>query len=516
MQAQDDNEALTAEQSYDTFGRKTNFIAEDESVLVKNRQRFTTLSLLTALGVSALALFFLVGNSSNASYSSTDLSTSKKEVKGTQDGVGIARPSFLKMNLYKHTAVVTTGTSSAAALIASNYLAPLIETEDMGCSTTIKEVFDLKHPAGNSTHFAEFHFLDSSRFTQTGMPFGDWADYVGSLGTVPFNVYLHNKLQMYVPDVAPLYRKLIANGVAASAFYHLSKSPGSDTYDVAHVGIFITEAVTVYEVVGPSSSLTIEELVAFTPWSENECGNANNIPKTLAKYQEIYDGMTLTWQEKAWTNGNGLHVPMAIAIVTSVSSLDRIANHVQAGALITNGNVTTEVISDSCSMLTMDFDRYKADGVDGFNAIVRYIENNQAYQGKVLSLENWENEVEASHAFSLGRVDDAGYSSWNHYLDHHIGIISKPQASLGTQYCSESRAYIEAVLEEYDLAFAPRSKYSTHYFTGTNGIRSWEFNIDACNYPDKYTFDLCGCLASNNNMEYQAIYNSSCLVTVFS
>lgn len=513
----EDTESLMEERAYDTFGRSMSRDQVNNAETKKRRSNFTTLSLLAAVGVSVLVLLYLTvfsGSSSSTDVSlSTKSSSSTKKGSGSSNGTSISRPDYLKMNLYKHTAVVTTGTSTLVAALASLYIAPLIETSDMGCTNTFKEVFDLKHPSGNSAHFAEFHFLDSSRFTQTGKSFSEWADYVGNMGTDVFNVYMHNKLQMYSPDPSLVFRKLLQDG--APGFFHLSMSPGSDTYDVAHVGILIKEAITIYEIVGPITNFNESELAMFSPWNDGECGTGNNIKKTLTEYQGIYDGMTETGEERAWVESTGLYVPMAIAVHTSVSSLDRVASHVTAGALISDGTMTTEVISDSCRTLTVDFDRSKDDGVDGYNAIIRYVENTAAYQGQVFSLSDWEDEVEASHAFTLNAQDSAGYNSWNHYLDHHIGIITEAEPDQ-VNYCTESRAYIEGILEEYDLKFAPRSKYSTHYFTGTDGILVWEFNIEACNYPDKYDFDLCGCLASNNNMEYQAIYNSTCLVTTTS
>jgi len=319
---------------------------------------------------------------------------------------------------------------------------------------------------------------------------------------------MHNKLQMFVPDVAPLYRKLVADD--QFAFYHLSKSPGSQSYDVAHVGIPVKEAATIYEIIGPVSTFTETELTAFTAWNgDNECGQSNTIKKTLTEYAAIYNDMTTSAREDSWTASTGLYQPMAIAIFTPVSSIDHFISHAEAAAMIADGIVTREVISDTCEVLTFDIER-EDEGTDGFNAIVKYIANTAAYQGTVYSLSNWEEEVEATHANTLRSYDNGNFSSWNHYLDHHIGIITQPNTT-DLSYCTDTKAYFESVLGQYNIDFAPRMRRSTHFYSGVNGIRSWEFNVETCT-SEKYTWDICGCIASNNNHEYRAIYKELCTI----
>lgn len=290
----------------------------------------------------------------------------------------------------------------------------MISTTDLGCANTYKLSFDVKHPDRKSPLFSEIHFVDSARFIQVGKTFGEWADYVASLGADQFTVYMHNKLQFYVPDVAPLYRKLQADGVPA--FYHLSKSNGSETYDVAHVGITIDEAVTTYEIVSAITNLTATELESFSPWSDVECGPANNIKNTLSYYQKLYDNMASTDREVAWFASTGLYVPMAIAIFTPVSSLDYVASHVEGGALITGGVMNTDVISDTCSMMTVNMQRDDEDPTIGFNPLIKYIANTAAYQGEYLNLSKWEGEVETTHTETITTFDSSGFSSWNRYL----------------------------------------------------------------------------------------------------
>lgn len=399
----------------------------------------------------------------------------------------------------------------------NTYVAPLSTTSDLGCGETFKLAFDVKHVSGYNSHFSELHFVDSARFTQVGKTFGEWAGYISDLGTETFNVYMHNKMVMYVPDVTLLFRKLQAAN--QTAYYHLSMSPGSTTYDVAHVGVPIFEAVTIFEIVGPSSYFTESELTKFTPWTDVECGDVNSIKKTLTDYQALYDDMTTTDLEVSWFNSAGLHVPMGIAIHMAISSLDVVASHAEAGSLITGGSMRTDTISDTCSTITVDLDRSEDDGIDGYNPVIKYIANTAANQGGVFTLADWETEVEATHDYYLTSSDSANFNSWDRYLDHHIGIITEPDAS-DVNYCTDSKAYFEAVLSAYDLSFAPRLRLGattftneTHYYTGFNGVRSWEFNVEDC-HSDEFSWGICGCIASNNDEEYELIYGDVCTISI--
>lgn len=100
-------------------------------------------------------------------------------------------------------------------------------------------------------------------------------------------------------------------------------------------------------------------------------------------------------------------------------------------------------------------------------------------------------------------------------VDHHVGIGTHVNTT-DINYCSDTKAYFESVFSTYDLHYSPRY-YTTsgtgynesHFYTGTKGIRSWEFNIYGCSF-DEFTWDICGCIAANNDEEYEAIYGGSC------
>ena len=96
------------------------------------------------------------------------------------------------------------------------------------------------------------------------MTIGNWSSYVASLGIEEFNSFMYNKVQLYVPDLSAHYKDLKNNNI--NMVLRLSKSSGATEVDTAHIGVPIAEAAEIYELVGPSSSLTSSELKAFTEW----------------------------------------------------------------------------------------------------------------------------------------------------------------------------------------------------------------------------------------------------------
>jgi len=523
MRPQEDTESLLGDRAYDTFNRKSEAQALQTGQKSKKFSWLSSLSLLSAFAVAMVVGFALsyqfTENSSALTTSSTSLKVGSKKVfdgkKSKKTTInGVTRPSYLKVDVYKHTSTISTGTYEAVATKTASYIAPLDSIVNLGCEDTYKVVLDIKHPGNENSLFSAIHFVDSTRFQVNGKAYGEWADYVESLGSDTFNVFMHQKLVMYVPDVAPLLRKLQSDN--EFALYHLSKSPESSTYDVAHIGVPVSQAATIFEIVGPLTTLTATELELFTPWDEDEtsCATSHSLKKALSEYQAFYEQMETTSVESAWTESTGLYVPMGVAIVTPTSSVDYMYDHLEAAALITGGTLTTEAISDTCTTLTLDISR-DDEGVYGFNPPFVYVQNDGASQGGLFKLSAWEKEVDDSNSYWLSDYDTAGYQAWNHYLDHHFGLKSHIELS-DQSYCANTRAYFEAVLDAYSIPFAPRllndSPAEMHYYSGYHGLRSWEFNAYGCDH-DTYTWDVCGCLASNNNEEYKAIYNATCSVS---
>jgi hypothetical protein len=54
---------------------------------------------------------------------------------------------------------------------------------------------------------------------------------------------------------------------------------------------------------------------------------------------------------------------------------------------------------------------------------------------------------------------------------------------------------------QYGLRVATTFGVGTHYYTGTDGLRSWEFNANDCAMGN--STDICGCSNMNSRVIYE-------------
>jgi hypothetical protein len=456
-----------------------------------------SLSLLGGIVILLVVLIFAVNSNSSKSQTSFQ-GLEKFSMRGKKSS--ITRQDTLRLNIYKFTSSITTGTYETVANFTSSYLAPLSEITNLGCGDTIKIVLKLQYPGGRS-EFGETHFVDSSRFSQVGKTVDEWSEIIEDMGYEIPNVFMHNKLQMYAPDLSVLYNKLQTDSV--KAMYHLSKQPGSTEYDVAHITIPVPEAGTFYEIVSSAKNLTASQLENFSPWSDTECSSVHSISHTLDKYETLYYSKELGSLQSKWLKSTGIYPPMGIAIQIPAADLDSLQDTINAAVDITAADLQTTAISSTCTVVSLNLE-YD----DSFNAVVKYVQNTAAADGAVFTLSHLEGEIAASHDYFVAQADGGGYSSWDRYLDHHLGVSSNTN-STDPDYCSNTLSYFEAVLANYNIPFAPRYSDGTHFYSASQGLRSWEFNAFQCEGED-YTFDICGCLVSNNEKEYTAWTGESC------
>lgn len=104
----EDTESLIEERAYDTFGRQVSASHAESAETKERRSNFAKLSLLVAVGVSAIVLLYFTlsgsGPSSGASLSAAKSSSINKK-GGTEESkestaVQVSRPSYLKMDIY--------------------------------------------------------------------------------------------------------------------------------------------------------------------------------------------------------------------------------------------------------------------------------------------------------------------------------------------------------------------------------------------------------------------------------
>jgi hypothetical protein len=350
--------------------------------------------------------------------------------------------------------------------------------------------------------------VDSSVFPNEGLSITDWADYIKSLGTDEFNAFMHNKLQMYVPDLSDHYQKLTTDGI--SMITRASSSDGTGVLDTAHIGLYIPEAQNTYELVGPLSSLSwlsSDELAAFEAWGDSECPTAHQLPYSLDYYQSVFDTAT-----GARSTITGWYIPMGIAISTPTQSIDYISDTANFLSNIT-GYAQQIVYGDTCDTLSINFNTENV-----FGPMVHYVANRGAVQGTTYTVADWEAQIQETHDTILDPT--LYYTKWDRYQDTHVGVAYNSFEADDNDECRVSDAMLTALKNSVqDPTYSYRMN---HYYLGNTGIKCWEFHMKnhfciSKEYPSTYAnTDICGCIADNNMAEYtEETGASSCVVPGF-
>lgn len=334
-------------------------------------------------------------------------------------------------------------------------------------------------------------------FPNKGLSITEWADYISSLGTDKFNTFMHNKLQMYVPDLTDHYQRLSEDGI--DMILRASCSDGSGVLDTAHIGLFLPEAQNIYELVGPLSSLswlTTDELAAFTSFTDEECPSAHQLPYRLDDYQRVFESAT-----GSRSTSTGWYIPMGIAISTPTQSMEYISDTVNILANIT-GYGPDIIYGDTCDVVSIDFNNEKNNIT--FGPLVRYVANRAAKRGTTYTIADWEAQIKGTHD---GILDPSlYYSKWDRYQDTHIGVAYNSNEADDDEECVVADSLLTSLKSsQQDPSFSYRMN---HYYVGMEGIKSWEFHLKNHRclsklYPATYAnTDICGCIADNNMAEY--------------
>jgi hypothetical protein len=392
--------------------------------------------------------------------------------------------------IYKVTTSITVGTYAAVQEFATNYLC-LAEYSNLGCNLTNKVACNLAGQAG-------IHWVDSSVFNDLSAPdrsISEWNKYIESLGTDSFNPFMHNKVQLFVSDLTAHYAKFTENSVPFMA--RLSMSSGSSTYDIAHVSVSLNNTGTVYEIVGPSGTLTSEALARFSAWEDISCPSSHSLPYSLDELLSSFEEESES-QMNNWEISSGLQNPMLVQVQVPMSGLsnNRLQDTLDLVSSMSKNDFSVTTVttgSDACTYATADIK----------GVTVRYVENDGDFSDVInydLTVGDWEADV-LSAAGNFVSTDKTQYS-WNRYLDNHIGIYIPDAAN----ECEGYYNYIEDTISDngdfdYGLRVATTFGVGTHYYTATAGIRSWEFNADLCARSNET--DICGCLADNSRIDYE-------------
>jgi len=391
----------------------------------------------------------------------------------------------------KHTASLAVGTYNEVADFLNTYITYLDTIGNIGCDNTFRVV-------GKTLNAFEVHFVDSKVFEVEGKDLTEWSNSIKGLGLEKSNDFMHNKLQLYVPNLQPHFDKIFADNIDAT--YRLSTSPDSDTIDTAHISVYLWDAQTVYEIVGPMSSLDDDSLLNFIEWKDDECPDSHTLPYSLSYIYSSYNRFTITVAaEKTWESNTGMSLPMAIQTTSPVSSFSSVQRTIDFMETITGTDFVYSTSNNgACQTATFTISDFMT------SPVLKYVINN-ANEESSPSVADWEEEVLASHSDLL----DDDHKGWDRYLDAHFGF-----SLTSGSYCDSEVALISDTLDDigfkYALRVTPGGNGPAHYYIGSDGIRSLEVNARDCFIQD--VTDLCGCESNNNAYVYTGTYECTGLV----
>ena len=148
---------------------------------------------------------------------------------------------------------------------------------------------------------------------------------------------------------------------------------------------------------------------------------------------------------------------------------------------------------------------------DGFE--FKYTYNKRAVAGEY-SVANYDDYVAAVHDEYLTQRSAGSWFEWDHFLDQHIGLKYREVDAA----CAAKDNLVRKVLHErripvgerrcYEKLITQVDNYTSHYYTGYKGSLTWEFNLQ-CSGDDGAP-DVCGCIASNNDLEFAAKTGYDC------
>lgn len=469
--------------------------------------------------------------------------------------------------LSKHTVSIKSNTYLSVATFVNSYITDASEVYNLGCNDTHKVVGSLVVPASDVSNegFEELHWVDSQTFLDNDFSIGNWSDYISE--TTGFNAFMHNKVQLFVPNLSPHYLDLMANQISITL--RLSSSCGGEDLDTAHLSIMVEEASTIYEIVGPMSSLNSTQLENFDEWDDEECPLAHALPSCLATYVDLYDSVTYSESNIQWMASTGKEVPMGVAINTPTHEISYVTPTMKMIKDVTAFTFSTTT-AGTCEMIEINFNseaqfgpilRYvldtslagftdvrgtgegargaQAQGVEGGEGIRRRRATTKAMVARkskkqpndhkgggesddgddddddddlTHTVADWEVAVQSLHAtYIRGGSVGTGISDgqWDRYLDTHLGFINTDSTA-----CEPNQATIEALIESYADSYdgivstvRAMEAGGVHYYVGVPGLKAIELDLFGCNAS--YS-DLCGCIDSNSKSAFEAIFNITC------
>lgn len=356
-------------------------------------------------------------------------------------------------------------------------------------------------------HTFELHWVDAPSLNDFVNSSGNhdndaWIEYLDGLNRpqLEFNPFSHNKVQLYVRDLALYLERFIVGNVTHSKRWSLDKTGAR----VAHVGFNL--AGRIYELVGSP----VDDVKEWTHWSQPECSAAHELEDSLKFYEDM--------AERAYPSSLGFgfgemlvvgismsfHDPLGKAQAAPAKSIATLYDHLEilAGARIQKRELT----SKTCSIAEIRFDSMPG-------LVTRYVKNDSP-QLKTLpkNIEDYDSYAAALHAqYSLATSSkyDGEWYGWDHMLDQHIGLW------YGGTFapCLQRSASARKLLRVAQLGVGERGEPDAHeMYVGYAGSMAWEYQWHNCNSSRPFAPAECACIATNNLDEYMMKFNETSCV----
>ena len=492
-------------------------VSDSQSVPTTNNKRVYTVSVVILSLISVIFLFTVAGNTKPISSKLPDVSLNEVVSLDTYkdadlSGIVVDDVVTKGWTINKYTTSAVVGSLDYILVFVNTYVTSTQSTFDsLGCSDITKKLIGFVTSDDNI-----LHVVDSSVFADIDRSIKVWSEYMESLGTLTHNVFMHNKIQLYVPDISPHYNAINGN---VNTLYRLS-STSEGTDDIAHILFQLVNTTIYYEIVGPSATLSSDQLTSFSAWQSTECPHSHAMEYTISYLNTLYYSYTQTDVNEAWSGITGMFVPMPVLIQIPAIDNDNF-NITKTLMLYGGGRTAVEVEEGNCvsySYYLADSDPYD-DFITKSIATIRYVINPDAPSGE-LTLADWENDVVLTHETYLS----SDGTTWDRYLDQHVGLESQAASAgsskrgdvSGTTYltdadCTTWLDNTEIVMRNNGILTGSRAHDTIRYYVGNPSVLSLQFTVscDADTYRPEFS-DLCGCIQENDDVLYLSEYGVKC------
>lgn len=399
--------------------------------------------------------------------------------------------------MYKVTLSVIPGSATSINTFWTDYIAPEVVDlpTDLGCDSTRNAI---------SLYNQQMHFVDARAMERQGKATTFWYDYFENLNgdLSEFNVFQHNKVLMFVPQVQRHLYRMQKDGINLKRRLSLD----NDGVQVAHLDFQVEGRI--YELVGPAGDIDDEHLALFSDWSTEECAPAQVLEQTLesytAKYQELKDYHDQYATDDAVKNFD-FDVPMVIKLTIATDDFEK-QNDFAHLKKFSGAHISEVSDYDTCQTVRVSWN-YDNSGKDVFKLPdVVYVKNTAASYGDYSVTDFLDYLWDDQHVKFAGDYKEHWGDNWDHWLDTHFGMQVTAESSKDTQWAYHDLIYHELHENNWPVGYRHGNQLDEtgndyHFYTGYRNTFAWEWLINEGRYKE-HVYDLCCCIPENNAKIY--------------